>query len=149
MNGMNVNSSRRLPRAEEPSGLLLHPRNPPATTSAAARPLARHAPRAAAVEAPHLWIPDQRTHSLTAKGRDVIDSMGSWAQQKLLPYLKTVEHSWQPADWLPDASSPDFYDQVRFRPIILCRAMSVVPSISHPQYRGMVSTLLPAACRCF
>lgn len=41
--------------------------------------------------------------------------MENWAEQKLLPYLKPVEDSWQPQDFLPTPETTDeeFYDQVK------------------------------------
>ncbi|XP_002970496.2 stearoyl-[acyl-carrier-protein] 9-desaturase 2, chloroplastic [Selaginella moellendorffii] len=43
---------------------------------------------------------------------EVIDSMSDWAVKSLLPLLKPVEKCWQPQDFLPDSSSPTFYDEV-------------------------------------
>lgn len=40
--------------------------------------------------------------------------MESWAQQNLLSYLKPVETSWQPQDFLPETNDEDrFYEQVK------------------------------------
>ncbi|KAG0628101.1 hypothetical protein M758_1G000400 [Ceratodon purpureus] len=44
---------------------------------------------------------------------EVIASLDSWAQENLLPLLKPVSKSWQPQDFLPDASSECFFDEVR------------------------------------
>jgi hypothetical protein len=43
---------------------------------------------------------------------EVIASLDDWAQESLLPLLKPVEKSWQPQDFLPDASSESFFDEV-------------------------------------
>uniref|UniRef100_A0A7S3VQQ3 Acyl-[acyl-carrier-protein] desaturase n=1 Tax=Dunaliella tertiolecta TaxID=3047 RepID=A0A7S3VQQ3_DUNTE len=60
-----------------------------------------------------VYIPSQKTHSLHARGFEVINGLEDWAEQKLLRYLKPVQSSWQPQDLLPEPSSPDFYDQVQ------------------------------------
>ena len=67
------------------------------------------APRAA----PYVYVPEERCHTISAKGQDVIASMSGWAESELLAYLKPVDQCWQPQDWLPEPSSPDFYDQAR------------------------------------
>ncbi|KAL6752728.1 fatty acid desaturase-domain-containing protein [Haematococcus lacustris] len=43
---------------------------------------------------------------------DVIQSLDGWASTDLLRYLRPVDKSWQPSDFLPDSSSPDFLDMV-------------------------------------
>jgi hypothetical protein len=92
--GMNLPSSSKVP-------------NP-----AIARKSVR-APRAVAVpESPLIIISGQRGHSLTDTGRDVLSSMEGWANKELPRYLKPVDKCWQPSDFLPESSSPDFYDQV-------------------------------------
>eukprot|EP00955_Chlamydomonas_euryale_P101845 365377-Chlamydomonas_euryale.AAC.20 len=63
-------------------------------------------------DAPYIFLSNQRVHSLHRQGEEVISSMSSWAEDNLLRLLKPVEKSWQPQDLLPDASSPDFIDQV-------------------------------------
>jgi len=63
-------------------------------------------------QAPIVYVPTQKTHSLHAEGFEVIHSLGEWAEHKLLRYLKPAHSSWQPQDLLPEPSSPDFYDQV-------------------------------------
>ncbi|KAJ9515831.1 hypothetical protein QJQ45_008717 [Haematococcus lacustris] len=50
--------------------------------------------------------------NLHAKGLDVIQSLDGWASTDLLRYLRPVDKSWQPSDFLPDSSSPDFLDMV-------------------------------------
>ncbi|KAJ9515953.1 hypothetical protein QJQ45_016871 [Haematococcus lacustris] len=64
------------------------------------------------VEAPYIFVNGQRVHSLHAKGLDVIQSLDGWASTDLLRYLRPVDKSWQPSDFLPDSSSPDFLDMV-------------------------------------
>lgn len=61
---------------------------------------------------PYIVVGGQRAHSLHEQGVQVIRSMEPWAQQELPRYLKAADHNWQPTQFLPDASSPDFYDQV-------------------------------------
>lgn len=81
------------------------------TSSSAAGPTRELQPSLPA--SPLVLIPTQRTHSLHAQGEDVIHSMANWAEQNLLRFLKPAYSNWQPQDLLPDASSPDFLDQVR------------------------------------
>jgi acyl-[acyl-carrier-protein] desaturase len=60
-----------------------------------------------------IYLHGQRIHSLHAKGMDVVRSLDGWANTELQRYLKPSSKSWQPADFLPDPASPDFFDQVR------------------------------------
>jgi acyl-[acyl-carrier-protein] desaturase len=39
--------------------------------------------------------------------------MDKYMESAVLPILKSVDSCWQPADFLPDSSSPDFQDQAR------------------------------------
>lgn len=55
----------------------------------------------------------QVLHSLTPARLEIIESMGDFAEEKVLPLLKDTEECWQPQDFLPDPESPDFLDQVR------------------------------------
>ena len=50
---------------------------------------------------------------IPAEKLEVIASLDAWAQENLLPLLKPVSKSWQPQDFLPDASSDSFFDKVR------------------------------------
>ena len=52
-------------------------------------------------------------HSISAQRLDVINSMESQVERTVLPILKDVKDCWQPTDFLPDSSSPDFVDEVR------------------------------------
>lgn len=64
-------------------------------------------------EPPLLYLGDQRIHSLSNHGLNVINSMQGWAQTDLNKFLRPVERCWQPTDFLPDSSSPDFLDAVQ------------------------------------
>lgn len=64
-------------------------------------------------DAPYIYHNGQRVHSLHTKGMEVVESLQDWARTDLLRLLKPVERCWQPADFLPDPASPDFFDQVR------------------------------------
>lgn len=55
---------------------------------------------------------DQTVPTLALPKLEVISSLDTWAQENLLPLLKPVQNSWQPQDFLPDASSEDFLDEV-------------------------------------
>ena len=88
---------------------------------AASRPLAV---RAVASEAP-LGVPPSvqrpspvvyskldKQHRLTPERLELVQSMGQFAEEKVLPVLHPVDKLWQPQDFLPDPESPDFEDQV-------------------------------------
>jgi acyl-[acyl-carrier-protein] desaturase len=44
---------------------------------------------------------------------ELFESLESWAETNVLPYLKTVEKSWQPQDYLPEPSSEGFLDEAK------------------------------------
>jgi acyl-[acyl-carrier-protein] desaturase len=44
---------------------------------------------------------------------EIFKSMESWATKNILTHLKPVEKSWQPQDFLPQADSEGFYEQVK------------------------------------
>src|SRR5213593_3728362 len=43
---------------------------------------------------------------------EVIKSMEGFVGEQLGSLLKPVEESWQPSDFLPDSSSPDFHERL-------------------------------------
>ncbi|KAF6162256.1 hypothetical protein GIB67_008385 [Kingdonia uniflora] len=55
----------------------------------------------------------QVTHSMPPQKLEIFKSLENWAENNLLIYLKPVEKSWQPQDFLPDAASEEFYDDVK------------------------------------
>ncbi len=55
----------------------------------------------------------QVLHSISEQRLDVINSMESHVERTVLPILKDVKDCWQPTDFLPDSSSPDFVDEAR------------------------------------
>jgi len=54
----------------------------------------------------------QVLHSINLHQLDLIHSMDSYVEKTVMPILKDVKTMWQPTDFLPDSSSPDFLDQV-------------------------------------
>eukprot|EP00250_Pteridium_aquilinum_P006588 c16477_g1_i1 orf=212-1390(+) len=46
-------------------------------------------------------------------GMEVVKYLEKWAEKEILPMLQSVEKSWQPQDFLPDAGSEAFIDEVR------------------------------------
>ena len=54
----------------------------------------------------------QILHSMTSQQLDAVSSMEDYVESAVVPNLKDVSKCWQPADYLPDPSSPDFLDQV-------------------------------------
>lgn len=100
------------PSISEPSNLTAHVAS---VERAAGNPQLSDTPAQAfdPHHAPYIYFQGQRVHSLHAYGMDVLQSMGAWAEKDLMRFLKPVEKCWQPTDFLPDSSSPDFEDQVR------------------------------------
>ncbi|RAL48169.1 hypothetical protein DM860_005593 [Cuscuta australis] len=89
----------------------------------ATAPLSVHRPAASlrrlrpvsAIAAPPKPLRYQSTHSLPPEKIEMFKSLESWASQTILPYLKPVEKSWQPNEFLPDPAGPgdEFYHEVR------------------------------------
>ena len=52
-------------------------------------------------------------HSISSQRLEVVESLESHVDRTVLPILKDVDACWQPTDFLPDSSSPDFVDEVR------------------------------------
>ncbi|PAN06129.1 hypothetical protein GQ55_1G234500 [Panicum hallii var. hallii] len=89
-------------------------------------------------------------HSLPPQKREIFESLNSWAADTILPLLKPVESSWQPQDYLPDASSESFGDEVRelrarAREIpddyLVCLVGDMVTEEALPTYQTMLNTL--------
>ena len=55
----------------------------------------------------------QVLHSCTAERLEIVRSIDDHIEHQVYPILKDSEACWQPADFLPDSSSPDFVDEVR------------------------------------
>jgi acyl-[acyl-carrier-protein] desaturase len=47
------------------------------------------------------------------KRREVMKHIEGFMLTNMFTYLKPVEDNWQPTDFLPDSSKPDFFDQVK------------------------------------
>lgn len=47
------------------------------------------------------------------KRGEVMKHIESFMLQNMFTYLKPVEENWQPIDFLPDASQPDFFDRIK------------------------------------
>ncbi|XP_010463682.1 PREDICTED: stearoyl-[acyl-carrier-protein] 9-desaturase 5, chloroplastic-like [Camelina sativa] len=65
-----------------------------------------------------LYIPPREVHvqvkhSMPPEKLEIFKSLEGWADETLLTYLKPVEKSWQPTDFLPEPESEGFYDQVK------------------------------------
>ncbi|XP_051140087.1 stearoyl-[acyl-carrier-protein] 9-desaturase 6, chloroplastic-like [Andrographis paniculata] len=92
-----------------PKTNLLHARIPPAGPPATSR----H-PRTISATATKAPPHHQITHSMPPEKVEVFKSLEPWATETLLPFLKPVEKSWQPCDFLPDPTLPDseFTDKV-------------------------------------
>nr|QKY14961.1 plastid acyl-carrier-protein desaturase/stearoyl-ACp-desaturase (STAD) [Polytomella parva] len=83
------------------------------STATAVKPAFPNAPLDPRRVAPLLYFQNQRVHSLTEYGKDVIRSMSDWANKDLPRYLRSPKEMWQPSDLLPDPKDPYFLDQVR------------------------------------
>jgi len=73
-------------------------------------------PKAVGVDSPRIIVePDEegKMAGLTAKRAEVIADMNDFAETELLKLLKDTSTNWQPQDFLPDPSSPDFLDEVK------------------------------------
>ena len=93
------------------------------------------------------------THSLPPQKREIFESLDAWAADNVLVLLKPVESSWQPQDYLPDASSSSeesFHDEVaelraRAREIPddywVCLVGDMVTEEALPTYQTMLNTL--------
>ncbi|RCV06495.1 hypothetical protein SETIT_1G167200v2 [Setaria italica] len=90
------------------------------------------------------------THSLPPQKREIFESLDPWAADNILPLLKPVESSWQPQDYLPDASSEAFVDEVRELraraaeipdDLLVCLVGDMVTEEALPTYQTMLNTL--------
>jgi acyl-[acyl-carrier-protein] desaturase len=68
----------------------------------------RHAQVACAHPGPALPPPPPPTRPVRA-----VQSMEPWAGETIEPMLLAPHKAWQPTDFLPDSSSPDFLDAVQ------------------------------------
>lgn len=55
---------------------------------------------------------NQVLHSITAERLEIVRSIDDHIENQVFPILKDSEACWQPAEFLPDSSSPDFVDEV-------------------------------------
>ncbi|CAL4969241.1 unnamed protein product [Urochloa decumbens] len=100
--------------------------------------------------APHREVRRPVTHSLPPQKREIFESLDSWAADNILCLLKPVESSWQPQDYLPDASSESFADDVRDLraraaeipdDLLVCLVGDMVTEEALPTYQTMLNTL--------
>lgn len=93
--------------------------------------------------------PYQQWTRQTVEKVEVIASLDNWAQENLLPMLKPVSKSWQPQDFLPDASSESFFDEVRELrhrakelpdDYLVCLVGDMVTEEALPTYQTMFNT---------
>eukprot|EP00850_Spirogloea_muscicola_P019858 SM000201S05914 [mRNA] locus=s201:42792:44482:- [translate_table: standard] len=92
----------------------------------------------------------QVMHSITPDRLELVATLEPWAADTLLPLLKPVERSWQPADYLPDPASESFLDDVadlreRARELpddyLVCLVGDMVTEEALPTYQTMLNTL--------
>nr|7T63_A Chain A, DESATURASE [Thunbergia laurifolia]7T63_B Chain B, DESATURASE [Thunbergia laurifolia] len=63
-------------------------------------------------KAKRLSSPRVRTHPMAPEKAEIFNSLHGWFEDNILPFLKPVEESWQPTDFLPDSTSDGFHQQV-------------------------------------
>lgn len=92
----------------------------------------------------------QVTHSMPPEKIDMFHSLQGWAEVNIMPFLKTVEKSWQPQDFLPDPSSDGFFEEVeelRMRSkelppeYFVCLVGDMITEEALPTYQTMLNTL--------
>ncbi|KAK3414433.1 hypothetical protein EUGRSUZ_H00296 [Eucalyptus grandis] len=92
----------------------------------------------------------QVTHSMPPEKIEIFKSMEEWAEKNVLVHLKPVENCWQPQDFLPDATSDGFEEQVRelrerARDIpddyFVALVGSMITEEALPTYQTMLNTL--------
>eukprot|EP00878_Enallax_costatus_P000497 GHUV01000591.1.p1 GENE.GHUV01000591.1~~GHUV01000591.1.p1 ORF type:complete len:400 (+),score=116.39 GHUV01000591.1:200-1399(+) len=55
----------------------------------------------------------QILHSITEERLELVKTLGPYLETQVLPLLKETSKCWQPSDFLPESSDPDFLDQVQ------------------------------------
>ncbi|KAL3724301.1 hypothetical protein ACJRO7_029467 [Eucalyptus globulus] len=92
----------------------------------------------------------QVTHSMPPEKIEIFKSMEDWAEKNVLVHLKPVENCWQPQDFLPDAATDGFEEQVRelrerAREIpddyFVALVGSMITEEALPTYQTMLNTL--------
>ncbi|KAL6899086.1 hypothetical protein ACP4OV_005744 [Aristida adscensionis] len=104
----------------------------------------------AAAFAPPRTVARPVAHTLPAQKKEIFESLEAWAADNILVLLKPVERSWQPQDYLPDAASDGFADEVRelrarARDLpddyLVCLVGDMVTEEALPTYQTMLNTL--------
>ncbi|KAH7330970.1 hypothetical protein KP509_20G010500 [Ceratopteris richardii] len=81
---------------------------------------------------------------------ELFKSLEDWAEENIVPYLKTVEKSWQPQDFLPEPSSEGFLDEVKELrqraaelpdDYLVCLVGDMITEEALPTYQTMLNTL--------
>ena len=94
-----------------PAAPLLAPRRGPPPRAAAA--LLHHSKPSPDLTSPRPPPPTQIAHSCTEERLECLRSITDHVEKNVYPILRSTESLWQPTDFLPDSSSPDFLDEVR------------------------------------
>ncbi|WIA20089.1 hypothetical protein OEZ85_005948 [Tetradesmus obliquus] len=55
----------------------------------------------------------QVLHSISQERLELVQTLGPYMESQVLPLLRDPTKSWQPSDFLPESSDPDFLDKVR------------------------------------
>lgn len=106
------------------------------------------------VQAKGLHVPQelhtQISHSMPPEKIELFKSLESWAEDNILTYLKPVEKSWQPQEFLPEPSSDGFISEVqelRARAAelpddyLVCLVGDMITEEALPTYQTMLNTL--------
>lgn len=95
-------------------------------------------------------IHTQISHSMPHEKIEIFKSLDRWAETAILPFLKSVEKSWQPHDFLPESSSENFLDEVRELrkrasglpdEYFVCLIGDMITEEALPTYQTMINTL--------
>lgn len=92
----------------------------------------------------------QVTHSIPPEKIEIFKSLHDWVETDILPFLKPVEKSWQPQDFLPEPSSEGFLDEVKELRMccmelpddyLVCLIGDMITEEALPTYQTMLNTL--------
>lgn len=87
---------------------------------------------------------------MTQEKIEMFESLQGWAEENVLPYLKPVEKSWQPQDYLPEPSGEGFEEEVRElrrrcrelpADYLVCLVGDMITEEALPTYHSLLNSL--------